>query len=323
MALALLLLLAPHRVQAAPPDIEWETQKQLDLDASPLEIAVSADGEWIYILSFNEVLVYWRPEYKIIKRIPVEEGFDSIAFSPKDNALVLTNSFTSVLKIIHLDVLHEIPIADSPFKGPEDAPIVIITFTDFQCPYCAQFSPVLESVQQAYPNHVKLVHKNFPLAMHKFARRAAAASVAAQRQGRFWEFHDRLFESSNQLSDEKIMQIAEELGLDLEQFKRDMDDPAVQQGIMQDIRDGYHAGVRGTPSVFVNGKLLSSQKRTFAGFQEIIKRKFPELEPVKTEEKEPQEPTPVGDKKPAPVKEQQPQTQQAAPPAQPLSEEGE
>lgn len=310
LALVLVTLLFVSRpLEAVPSDIEWKIEKQVTLDAPPLEIAVSPDGEWIYILSFNEVLVYRPQEQKTIKRIPVEAGFDSIALLPKGEGLVLTNSFTKVLKIIRLDVVHEIPITDNPYKGPTDAPIVIVTFTDFQCPVCVRFDSLLELVYQAYPNHVKLVHKNFPLAMHRFARKAAMAALAAERQGKFWEFHDRLFENYNTLNDEMILRLAEELGLDMEQFKNDMDDPAIQEAITRDMRDGYLAGVRGTPTVFVNGKRL--QNRTFAAFQEIIKERFPDLAPVRAEE-QPKTEQPAEVVEQAPMKE--PQEQEPAPP---------
>ena len=111
-----------------------------------------------------------------------------------------------------------------------------------------------------YPKEVKLVFKNFPLSKHKFAMKAAAAALAAKAQGRFWEFHYKLFENYRKLSDVKIQEIAKELGLDLERFKKDMKDPAIKKLIIRDVKNGQQIGVRSIPTVFINGKLLRNRR---------------------------------------------------------------
>jgi len=123
-------------------------------------------------------------------------------------------------------------------------------------------------VLDKYPKEVKLVFKNFPLSKHKFAMKAATAALAAKAQGRFWEFHDELFENHRNLNDVKIQDIAKELGLDLERFKKDMKDPAIQKLIIRDVKNGREAGVRSIPTVFINGKLL--RNRRLQGFQRMI-----------------------------------------------------
>ena len=119
-----------------------------------------------------------------------------------------------------------------------------------------------------YPKEVKLVFKNLPLSKHKFAMKAATAALAAKAQGRFWEFHDELFENYRKVNDVKIQDIAKELGLDLERFKKDMKDPAIQKLIIRDVKNGREAGVRSIPTVFINGKLL--RNRRLQGFQRMI-----------------------------------------------------
>ena len=119
-----------------------------------------------------------------------------------------------------------------------------------------------------YPKEVKLVFKNFPLSKHKFAMKAATAALAAKAQGRFWEFHDELFENYRKVNDVKIQDIAKELGLDLERFKKDMKDPAIQKLIIRDVKNGREAGVRSIPTVFINGKRLKN--RSLQGFQRMI-----------------------------------------------------
>ena len=122
---------------------------------------------------------------------------------------------------------------------------------------------------EQYPNDVKLVFKNFPLTrIHKSAQNAAIASLAANQQGKFWEYHAELFKNYNNLNDAKFEEFAQSLGLNVEQFKQDMKNPALAAMVQRDLKDGVDAGVRGTPSIFVNGRLL--QQRSFPGFKQAI-----------------------------------------------------
>ena len=119
-----------------------------------------------------------------------------------------------------------------------------------------------------YPNEVKLVVKHFPLRNHKFARKAATAALAANEQGQFWEFHHKLFDNYKVLNDSKIQDIAKKLGLDMEKFNKDMNSPVIAKLINRDLKNGRQVGVRGTPTIFVNGKI--SKKRDLSGFSEMI-----------------------------------------------------
>jgi len=127
-------------------------------------------------------------------------------------------------------------------------------------------------VLEKFPKEVKVVEKNFPLQMHKFARQAAVAALAAHRQGKFWEFHKKLFESMATLSDEKVQEIARQLTLDMDKFNKDLKDPALQTIINRDLQEGTAAGVRGTPTIFVNGLLLTN--RSPEGFEQAIKQEL-------------------------------------------------
>ena len=130
--------------------------------------------------------------------------------------------------------------------------------------------PVLEQVLEKNPNQVKLVFKNFPIRNHKFAMPAAIAALAAERQGKFWEFHDLLFKDYNHLNEQKIKEIAQQLKLDMDKFDKDRKDPQIRAMINRDLAEGNQAGVRGTPTVFVNGRLL--RNRSPAGFQQLIEK---------------------------------------------------
>lgn len=135
--------------------------------------------------------------------------------------------------------------------------------------------PVIEQVLDSNPQDVKLVFKNFPLNNHEFAMKAAAAALAAESRGKFWEFHDLLFKNYNQINDEKIRTIALGLGFDVKEFESRMLDPTIQARIRQDMRDGSQAGVRGTPTIFINGKLL--RNLTLQGFQTAVDKELKKL----------------------------------------------
>jgi len=119
---------------------------------------------------------------------------------------------------------------------------------------------------------MKLVFKNFPLRNHKFAWPAAIAALAANKQGKFWELHDQLYENYNRLSDQKIREIAQQVGLDMEKFDKDMKDPELKALVERDFQEGAGAGVRGIPTIFVNGRQLKN--RSFQGFQAAIEKEL-------------------------------------------------
>jgi protein-disulfide isomerase len=135
--------------------------------------------------------------------------------------------------------------------------------------------PVLEQVLEKYPNDVKVAFKNFPLRSHKFAMKAAVAALAAEDQGKFWEFHDLLFENYNKINDEKIQEISVTVGLNQEEYEKKKKDPAIEQRVKQDVSDGRRAGVRGTPTVFINGIRL--RDRSLKGFQAVIDKQLEKL----------------------------------------------
>jgi protein-disulfide isomerase len=123
-------------------------------------------------------------------------------------------------------------------------------------------------VIENYPEEVKIVYKNFPIRSHPFSEPAAKAALAAHRQGKFWPFHDLLYQSYNNLSNEKIREIAQSLQLDMARFEKDWQDAAIAAKVEADQRDGKQAGVRGVPTIFINGRRL--KQRSLEGFSEMI-----------------------------------------------------
>ena len=125
---------------------------------------------------------------------------------------------------------------------------------------------------EKYPNQVKIVYKNFPIRSHKYSEPAAKAAMAAQKQGKFWPFHDLLYAHYRNLSDKKIRDIAIQLKLDMLRFEKDRKDPAIVRKVRADIRDGNKAGIRGVPTVFINGRRL--RQRSLEGFSEMIEKEL-------------------------------------------------
>jgi protein-disulfide isomerase len=162
-----------------------------------------------------------------------------------------------------------IPIAGAPAQGPESARITVVEFSDFECPYCSSATQEVKAVLDAYPKDVKVVYKQFPLPMHPHARLAAAASLAAQAQGKFWPMHDKLFAHFRDLTRENILAWAVQLGLDTKKLAEDLDSNRFNPAIEKDLADGESAGVEGTPSFFINGKLYRGPF-TLASIKPII-----------------------------------------------------
>ncbi|MEZ5402350.1 MAG: thioredoxin domain-containing protein [Bryobacteraceae bacterium] len=167
----------------------------------------------------------------------------------------------------------DIPVAGAPGKGPAKARVTLVEFSDFQCPYCAIAVGHLNTILAAFPNDVRLVYKQFPLDSHSNAKLAAAASLAAHRQGKFWPLHDRMYANFRAINRDRILAWAREIGLDEKRFVADMDNPATAAAVNNEIGQGWKAGVEGTPTVFVNGKKYQGSLEP-AAFRKIIENEL-------------------------------------------------
>ena len=144
-----------------------------------------------------------------------------------------------------------------PAKGPANAPVTIVEYSDFQCPYCARVTPALDQIVKAYPDKVRVVFRDFPLPMHPEAQPAAEAAKCAHEQGQFWAYHDKLFASQAQLGGDSYKKFAAELGLDAQKFATCYDEGRYRDDVMVSSRSGQQNGVTGTPAFFVNGRFFS------------------------------------------------------------------
>ncbi len=167
----------------------------------------------------------------------------------------------------------EVEIGDSPVKGAYGAPVSIIEFADFQCPFCGRFfEQTLPDIMKQYVDtgKVKFVYKHFPVeAIHPQALPAALASECAREQGKFWEYHDVIFKNQRSLGDESYRRWAKELNLDETEFDDCYDSKKYELRVRGDLEEGIAEGVRGTPGFLINGKLLSGSQ-PFAVFQQVI-----------------------------------------------------
>src|SRR5262249_27773904 len=152
--------------------------------------------------------------------------------------------------------------------GAEKAPVTIIAFSDYQCPYCKRAHATVEQVMKTYGDKVKLVYRDYPLPFHENARPAALAAACANAQGKFWEFHQKLWGASD-LSTANLKAMAGEVGLDQKKFDECLDKQEFKAVIEKDIADGAAVGVTGTPAFFINGRMLSGAQ-PFEKFKQVI-----------------------------------------------------
>jgi protein-disulfide isomerase len=140
----------------------------------------------------------------------------------------------------------EVPITDAPYKGPEYAPVTIVKFEDYQCPYCKQVQPILRELLSQYSGKIRLVRKDLPLdSIHPQARQAAETARCADEQGKFWSSHDALYVSSPNANRENLKSYAEEVGLDVNAFGRCLDSGKFKAVVQRDLIDGAQLGITG------------------------------------------------------------------------------
>ncbi len=161
----------------------------------------------------------------------------------------------------------------APSKGPADAPITIVEFSDFQCPFCKRMQSTLADLLDEYDGKVRLEYRHFPLRSHPVALAAAQASACADEQGKFWAYHDGLFEWQHELSEEKLSAIADSVGLDLEAYNQCIEEERYSDLVDADTAAGREAGIQGTPAFFVNGHPIYGAG-SGSVFREVIDREL-------------------------------------------------
>ena len=259
--------------------VESKVFNTLTTDAAPLDIASSPDGTWTFVLTEGGKIAIYAANGQLNDILEVDPSADSIFVTGNNGTKLLVGSKKNKkVQLIALSFAAEIDTTGAPFLGNPDAPVTLVIFSDFQCPFCAKLVPVIEEVALAYPDTVKIVFKHFPLRNHRYASLAALAAIAAQQQGKFWEFHDMLFPLQKEIDQNKIVEVAQDLALDMKKFTSDVGGEIAKNQLTKDMTDGQAAGVRGTPTVFINGR--QPDKLDFAQIKKSIEA---ELQLLKTQ----------------------------------------
>jgi len=189
------------------------------------------------------------------QRVSAPKGSNKLREELADKQ-ALTNPPANLVAPTH-DARYRIAPGESAPLGPDTAPVQVVELLDFQCPYCRKAHEELLGLREKHGEDVQFVVRHVPLEIHTTARGAAKASVAAGKQGKFWPYHDAIFARVGPLDRDAFLQMATGLGLDIEQFKADLDSTAVSQAVDDDLRTSLRLGVLATPGFFINGRYVS------------------------------------------------------------------
>lgn len=248
--------------------VDWESGVTFKTGTPPLDTAMTLDGKWTFVLTEGGLVNIYDKDGSLNDTIRVATEMNRLAINGTGEKLVVSSSRTNSVQQLNLSFIVAINTDGDPSLGDPQAPVKVVIFSDFQCPYCAKVGSLLEYVLEHNPETIQVIYKQFPLPFHKNAQAAAIASLAAQNQGKFWEMHDLLFQHGQELTNDNIETLAKEAGLDMERFNKDMTNADLAEQVNQDIQDGRQAGVRGTPTIIVNGRTL--KERSPQGLQSLI-----------------------------------------------------
>lgn len=209
------------------------------------------------------------------KKIPAAKVYDAIMAEAKSAPTAAAAKTPEVP-----DERVVVEPGDGPAWGNKNAPVTLVVFSDFECPYCSKVVPTLHKIQDAYKDKVRIVWRNFPLPFHHSAGLAAEAALAAHAQGKFWQYHDKLFENQRTLDQASLERYAEQLGLDMASFKQALQDHRYQAAVQKDVAYGNSLGGMGTPTVFINGRKIAGAY-PYEVFDQKIKDALAEQAPKK------------------------------------------
>jgi len=167
----------------------------------------------------------------------------------------------------------KIDVSEAPMKGNPAAKVTLVEFADYECPHCKRLQPVMRQLVDEFPKDVKVYFKHYPLPQHTNARRAAEAAVAANKQGKFWVYQDKLWDKQDELSPAVFEKLAKDSGLDMAKFRADLDSPAVKDRVQKDRSEGEALGLQATPTVYIDGREYTDPKDT-ESFREWIKEEL-------------------------------------------------
>ncbi|MCX5901007.1 MAG: thioredoxin domain-containing protein [Proteobacteria bacterium] len=252
----------------AEAKINFEMLKDIQLEDTPKDITLSRDGSTVYILGTKSIMVYSVPEAKVTDSIPLTKAYSRIALSPDESTFYLTAQDEPQIAVIQYALINTIEVGKSPVIGNVKAPVTVTAFLDYQCPYFAKVYPLLQELLQKYPKDVRLVIKQYPLPMHKFAEKASLAALAAAQQNKFEKVTELFFTNFTTLNDETIRKYVQDAGADMKKFDIDVAGAAVKDILQQDQQAVKQARVRSVPTIYING--IVPKGRSIENFSQMV-----------------------------------------------------
>lgn len=267
-------LLLPLTVHAQEPKkstaidaLNWSVVASWSIPAKPLDLVQSLDNKKVFILTADAKVYIFTPDGKQLGVVPVDPNVSAIDIAPRGEMLYLVNQKTNTYSALDISFSQKLDITGAPVRGRVDAPVTLVLFSDFECPWCGRLEPVLAELLAQNADKLRIVFKNLPLPMHQWAEPSALAAIAAQKQGKFWEMHDALFQTTNWTAT-TIEEIAQRVGLNMDQFHADLANPQTQAQLEKDRSDAQAAEVNSTPSMFINGRPV--RDRSLPSLQKMV-----------------------------------------------------
>ena len=214
------------------------------------------------LVSVSEENGLYKLDLNIVYTNGLEEEFSS--YLSKDGTMLFPTALeigategTTEVDTTEVETeTYEVDTTGDPFKGPEDAVVTIVEFSDFQCPYCSRAYTTIELLLESYPEDVKLVYKHLPLSFHQYAQEAAEASECAFDQDMFWEYYNALYQNQDSINSDYLVSLAEELELDMDTFNSCLESGEKTDSVNADAAIAASVGITGTPAFLINGELV-------------------------------------------------------------------
>jgi thiol-disulfide isomerase/thioredoxin len=227
-------------------------------------------------LTDEDIEIWYEANKERVKNRPLDSIRDRLRpFLEQERAMEARMAFllplkkAASIKIILDPPRVPVTVGGGATRGPEEAPVTIIEFTDFQCGFCKRTVKVLNEIAEIYGDKVRVVFRDFPLFIHPEAQKAHEAAQCARDQGKFWPYHDMLFENQRAMKPDNLKAYAEDLGLDTAKFNACLDDGVKESVVKADMEAGREIGVSGTPAFYINGRFLNGAQ-PFENFERII-----------------------------------------------------
>lgn len=248
-------------------DLNWTVVASWTMPTRPVDIAQSLDNKKVFILGADAKVYIFSPDGRQLGALPVDPNVTAIDIAARGEMLFLINNKSNTYTAIDISFNQKIDITGAPIRGRADAPITLVLFSDFECPWCGKLEPVLAELLAQNQDKLRIVFKHLPLPMHPQAETAALAAIAAQRQGKFWEMHDALFQNTTWTAT-TVEETAQRVGLNMEQFRADLNTPQTQAQLAKDKGDAQAAEVNSTPTMFINGRPV--RDRSLPSLQKMV-----------------------------------------------------